>query len=76
MKRKMLVTLGLLVVMAVTACAPSAEPPPPTEAVDSAPTEEPLPVATSRGNDLAATDPGTVNLATGEPQLIEFFAFW
>jgi hypothetical protein len=26
--------------------------------------------------ELQATNPATVNLATGEPQLIEFFAFW
>lgn len=45
------------------------------EATES-PTEEPLPVATSRGDSLIATDPATVNLASGEPQLVEFFAFW
>ncbi len=38
--------------------------------------EEPVAVATPRGNDLHATDPGTVNVASGKPQLIEFFAFW
>jgi len=43
----------------------------PTEAL--APT--PLPVATSRGPDLEATDPGTVSLASGELQLVEFFRF-
>jgi hypothetical protein len=26
--------------------------------------------------ELEATDPSTVNLASGEPQLLEFFAFW
>ena len=31
---------------------------------------------TSRGNELHATDPATVNIASGQPQLIEFFAFW
>jgi hypothetical protein len=25
---------------------------------------------------LVATDPGTVQLASGKPQLVEFFAFW
>ena len=25
---------------------------------------------------LEATDPSTVQLASGEPQLVEFFAFW
>lgn len=34
-----------------------------------------LPVATSRGLDLHATDPSTVNLASGGLQLVEFFRF-
>ena len=38
--------------------------------------EEPVAAPTSRGSQLAATDPSTVNLNSGEPQLIEFFAFW
>ena len=44
-----------------------------------APTEAPpatlLPVATSRGPDLEATDPTTVNLASGQVQFVEFFRF-
>jgi hypothetical protein len=43
----------------------------PTEAVESAP----LPIATSRGPDLEATDPNTVSLASGQLQFIEFFRF-
>lgn len=39
----------------------------------SAPTA--LPVATSRGPDLHATDPATVNLASGQLQFVEFFRF-
>jgi PBP1b-binding outer membrane lipoprotein LpoB len=35
----------------------------------------PLPVATSRGPDLHATDPGTVSLASGQLQFVEFFRF-
>jgi len=31
---------------------------------------------TPRGHDLIATDPGTVNLASGQLQLVEMFAFW
>lgn len=55
---------------------PSATPVPnvaesPTES--AAPT--PLPVATSRGPDLHATDPSTVSLASGDLQLVEFFRF-
>ena len=33
------------------------------------------PVATSRGDALEATDPATVNLASGQLQLVEFFRF-
>jgi len=44
-----------------------------------APTEAPpatlLPVATSRGPDLEATDPTTVSLASGGLQFVEFFRF-
>ena len=32
-------------------------------------------IATSRGPDLHATDPTTVNLASGQLQLVEFFRF-
>ena len=32
-------------------------------------------VATSRGPNLEATDPATVNLASGQLQLVEFFRF-
>jgi len=54
----------------------------PAPAATEAPVEsepvavEPMGVPTSRGSQLVATDPNTVNLASGEPQLIEFFAFW
>ena len=44
---------------------------PPTEV----PTEVPQPVATSRGPNLEATNPATVNLASGDLQLVEFFRF-
>jgi len=42
-----------------------------------APTEAaaPLPVATSRGDNLEATDPRSVNLASGGLQFVEFFRF-
>ena len=33
------------------------------------------PVATSRGPDLHATDPTTINLATGKLHFVEFFRF-
>lgn len=35
----------------------------------------PLPVATSRGDDLHATDPSTVQIGAGRPVLVEFFRF-
>src|SRR5262245_55730583 len=44
------------------------------EVVD-APTQTPIPVATSRGPDLHATDPTTVSLASGQYQFVEFFRF-
>lgn len=51
----------------------------PTEDVTTLPTETlastPLPIATSRGPGLEATDPRTVNLASGQLQFVEFFRF-
>ena len=50
----------------------------PATDVAVAPTESvatPLPVATSRGPNLEATDPRTVNLASGGLQFVEFFRF-
>lgn len=63
-----------------TATIPAAEPTMETSAQDTAvPTEVlpaiPVPIATSRGPDLHATDPTTVNLASGGLQLVEFFRF-
>jgi len=47
--------------------------------VVAAPTEDapsaPLPIATSRGPNLEATDPSTVSLASGGLQFVEFFRF-
>ncbi|NOY98662.1 MAG: hypothetical protein GXP40_05595 [Chloroflexi bacterium] len=108
LRRFTLLTLGLLAVIVISACAPKtsappASPPPAptvelsdsvqpspapateesapapgTESPDAAgPTAESAPVVvTPRGNQLEATDPSMVNLASGRPQLIEFFAFW
>lgn len=59
-----------------TATLPPSDPS--TQAIPG-PTNEnaasPLPVATSRGPDLHATDPATVSLASGGLQLVEFFRF-
>jgi hypothetical protein len=52
---------------------------PPVSGVTEGPTEAvaatPIPVATSRGPELEATDPTTVNLASGQVQFVEFFRF-
>ena len=44
-------------------------------AVTQPPESTAQPVATSRGPDLHATDPTTVNLASGGLQFVEFFRF-
>jgi len=62
--------------------SPTAFPPPeptlvPVTQAAAVPTEiaAPLPIATSRGPDLHATNPSTVNMASGGLQFIEFFRF-
>ena len=85
-KTRLLPSLVLLAVF-LASCAPAASPvvtAPPT-AVETAtqpnaePTDSLAPsvpvVATSRGPNLEATDPSTVNLAAGQLQLVEFFRF-
>jgi len=58
------------------AAAPtSAGAPLPSATIDSG-TNTPVPVVTSRGDKLEATDPDTVSLASGGLQFVEFFAFW
>jgi hypothetical protein len=63
----------------VTATVPAATLPPvqpeATATLIIPPTEAPPFVPTSRGPDLHATDPTTVNLASGQLQLVEFFRF-
>ncbi|MBM3151579.1 MAG: hypothetical protein FJZ96_05140 [Chloroflexi bacterium] len=76
-------TLGLLLVTLAVACTPAttAAPLPPQvspEANVVAPlveTIQPAAAVTPRGDDLVATDPATVNLASGTPTLLEFFRF-
>lgn len=41
-----------------------------------APAEVPQVVATSRGPNLEATNPDSYTRASGDLQLVEFFAFW
>jgi hypothetical protein len=49
----------------------------PAATLESSPPAEAtaLPIATSRGPDLHATDPTTVSLASGGLQFVEFFRF-
>jgi len=56
----------------LTLAAPTLE-----SATQAVPGEEAtaLPIATSRGPDLHATDPTTVSLASGGVQFVEFFRF-
>ena len=59
--------------------SPTSLPPLETSTPAAAPTDSPipspLPLATSRGPELHATDPTTVSLASGGLQLVEFFRF-
>ena len=90
-RRGSVLAVSLIVVLAASACAPAAtSAPPPVESVPAtatvaAPVSTPLAptaasvdvqaIATSRGPNLEATDPTTVNLASGQLQLVEFFRF-
>ena len=69
--------------------APAAEPTPtaieeptPAPVVEPTPTEEPEPTEVALGpppafsEEIIATDPQTVALGAGRPQVLEFFAFW
>ncbi|MCE9646460.1 MAG: hypothetical protein K8S20_10725 [Chloroflexi bacterium] len=83
-------TLSLAAVLLLSACAPAAPATPTASALSvstltlttpelTAPESTVVPpvqpAATSRGPNLEATDPSTVNLASGHLQLIEFFRF-
>ncbi|MBK6645721.1 MAG: hypothetical protein IPG44_08195 [Anaerolineales bacterium] len=83
------IALGLVAVLLAVSCAPTTptESAPQTAApvvevpalteVPAVQTEAPAvqPLATSRGDALEATDPATVNFASGQLQLVEFFRF-
>jgi hypothetical protein len=60
-----------------TATVRPASPASTEEHPEPVPTDAPAvqPVATSRGPNLEATDPATVELASGQLQLVEFFRF-
>ena len=61
--------------------APAAEPTPtameePTASAEPEPTEVALGPPPAFSEEIIATDPQTVALGQGHPQVIEFFAFW
>ncbi|MEW5872592.1 MAG: hypothetical protein AB1894_25250 [Chloroflexota bacterium] len=47
-----------------------------TPTITATPTRTPVPLPPWVSSELHATDPGTVKLASGKVQLVEFFAFW
>jgi hypothetical protein len=68
--------LGLVAILLIVSCAPAIFPPVATEAASNSTQAVGVQaVATSRGPNLQATDPSTVNLAAGQLQLVEFFRF-
>jgi hypothetical protein len=67
-------TLILSAVLLVS-CAPQAGTPVQPRATESSAQADPVAVVTSRGDELEATDPATVSLASGGVQLVEFFRF-
>ena len=84
-------TVGLVAVLLVSCAPQATQPPAPlpvnpTQTAAQAPESVTQPqvtneapaviaVATSRGPNLEATSPATVNLASGDLQLVEFFRF-
>lgn len=73
MKKLFLVLVALSALMA--ACAsPSALAPAGGAAIAASTTV--APATPEIKENFVATDPSTVNLSLGRPQLVEFFAFW
>ena len=71
----------LAIALLVAACGSSSEgasgPTPTVAALVVEPSAAPTASAGPEiKTDFVATDPGTVELAAGRPQLVEFFAFW
>ncbi len=58
------------------AAATVTEPQPTATTQPSAPTPSEAPPTPTLRPELQATDPTTVDLASGKPTLVEFFAFW
>lgn len=55
--------LFFIVVLLITACGTAA-------------TATPAPAATGEADAYVASDPAAFTAAAGQPQLVEFFAFW
>ncbi|MCS6994050.1 MAG: hypothetical protein N2117_13455 [Anaerolineales bacterium] len=58
-----------------TATAPSTAPETPAAGVETVQAPQPTPQATSRGDQLVASDPASVQVGMGKPVLLEFFRF-
>jgi hypothetical protein len=70
---KRFISLLFLTTLLLSACSSAVSAPTvsaPIDAVTAVPTAAPI------DRKLHATDPTTVKLASGGPQLVEFFAFW
>ena len=76
MKPRSLLTLSLIACLlaACTTSTSTTTAQPPTAQATTAPT--PVPVVTSRGPNLEASDPSVVSMASGGLQFVEFFEFW
>ncbi len=59
--------------VAAAVSTPTAEPASPAATATEA--AQPAPQATSRGDNLVASDPASVQVAAGSPVLLEFFRF-
>jgi hypothetical protein len=76
--------VGLVLLAACQTSTPAADPAVvPVDAPSTTPTPAPMmdqqadvPTLTPVKSALEATDPATVQLGSGEPLLVEFFAFW
>lgn len=82
MKPRAFFLTSALIAVLLASCAPQAIPPqaaaqpPDTQAAEvPAQVAQPAAIPTSRGDNLEATDPATVSLASGGIQLVEFFRF-
>lgn len=73
MKRFWTILLFSLMVLGLTACGSGTTAVAPSGDTTTPEQEAAQPFTLDQ---LVATDPGTVQLATGKVQLIEFFAYW